>query len=478
MALKLPFDFANFQRARGSIVNALRLLPDPDEILKKMGKDLTALRSVLDDTRVSGALLQRKSAIDSYEIYIKEDDKNAKALKEFFANTKTSEIFNAIFDSILFGYSISEIYWEKNGEMFSPAKIITKPQEWFSYRYKEFGTDKSYSDGGEWVFLTKDQKDGVALPPNKFLICTNEASYTNPYGKKLLSRLFWYVVFRKGGWKFFYGFVEKYGMPWSIGKLPRNASPDTILDMSQRLDEMVQSAVAVIPDDSSIQLLETTKAKGDTHSGFLQELNTEIAIAILGQNLTSEVKSGSYAAAQTHAGVAESIEKSDRAHIQEHLNELVKIIYTVNGWQTPPRVELVKNGDIDEALAIRDGKLFAQGVNFSKKYYIKTYGFEEDDIDVSRQAGGSVSSFSESKPTFQSALDSSLSELLGSKEVASSFDAITSPILQALEATGDYNEALDALAQAFPKMSTSALQKSLERAIFASEVAGYVEVKA
>jgi len=369
------------------------------------------------------------------------------------------------------------------------------------------------------------------LPPNKFLICLSEASYTNPYGKKLLSKLFWYVVFRKGGWKFFYGFVEKYGMPWSIGKLPRNAPADVRDDMAQRLDDMVQSAVAIIPDDSSIQFLETAKAKGDIHSGFLEELNTEIAIAILGQNLTSEVKGGSYAAAQTHAGVAEAIEKADRAHIEEYLNELVKIIYIVNSWETPPRIKLVKSGDIDDALAQRDAKLSAQGVRFSKNYYIKSYGFEEDDIEVdiasvttgkaasdgksqelstpepsniasvttgkaasdgkSRELSTpepsktaqtppdaeKSSSFTESQstaPDFQETLDSSLTELLATKEVADSLTAIISPILESLQATGDYNEALDALAEAFPKMDNSALQKTLERAIFASEAAGYV----
>ncbi len=467
----MVLDFANYQNARGAVVNALRLLPDPDEILKKMGKDITALRGVLDDTRVSGALLQRKSAVDDYEIYIKEDDKNAKILKEFFINTKKSAIFNAIFDSVLFGYSISELYWEQNGAMLLPTKIIAKPQEWFGYR------------SGEWVFLTKERQDGVPLPPNKFLICLSEASYTNPYGKKLLSKLFWYVVFRKSGWKFFYGFVEKYGMPWSIGKLPRNAPADVRDDMAQRLDDMVQSAVAIIPDDSSIQFLETTKAKGDIHSGFLEELNTEIAIAILGQNLTSEVKGGSYAAAQTHAGVAEAIEKADRAHIEEYLNELVKIIYIVNSWETPPRIKLVKSGDIDDALAQRDAKLSAQGVRFSKNYYIKSYGFEEDDIEVdiaSMQTppdAENSSSFTESQstaPDFQETLDSSLTELLATKEVADSLTAIISPILKALQATGDYNEALDALAEAFPKMDNSALQKTLERAIFVSEAAGYV----
>jgi len=87
------------------------------------------------------------------------------------------------------------------------------------------------------------------------------------------------------------------------------------------------------------------------------------------------------------------------------------------------------------------------------------------------------SSFTESQstaPDFQETLDSSLTELLATKEVADSLTAIISPILEALQATGDYNEALDALAEAFPKMDNSALQKTLERAIFASEAAGYV----
>jgi len=137
-----------------------------------------------------------------------------------------------------------------------------------------------------------------------------------------------------------------------------------------------------VPDDSSVELLELKGGKQNMHKEFIEMCNTEIAVTILGQNLTTEVKGGSFASSKTHKEVLESITTSDVELIEESLNNLVKTICEVNSKPLPPKLVLYPSKDIDLELANRDKTLTEQGVKFTKAYYMREYGFKEEDIEV------------------------------------------------------------------------------------------------
>ena len=76
-----------------------------------------------------------------------------------------------------------------------------------------------------------------------------------------MSRCFWPVAFKKGGFKFWAVFTEKFGMPWLIGKVPRGTGDTDRAQLLDHLVKMVQDAVAVINDDESIAALEFQSKK-------------------------------------------------------------------------------------------------------------------------------------------------------------------------------------------------------------------------
>lgn len=55
-------------------------------------------------------------------------------------------------------------------------------------------------------------------------------------------------------------FTEKYGMPHLIGKHPRGATKEETDNLADLLEQMVQDAIAVIPDDSSVEIQEANKS--------------------------------------------------------------------------------------------------------------------------------------------------------------------------------------------------------------------------
>jgi phage gp29-like protein len=234
------------------------------------------------------------------------------------------------------------------------------------------------------------------LPQNKFLIATQEATDSNPYGFPDLSCVYWYVIFKKGNIKFWIKFIEKYGMPWTIAKTPA-ATPETDKDdLLEKIDNLREDGAAVINDDSNIEFIESSgkQNSGDLYSKFTDFCNAAISKAILGNTLTTENKegTGSQALGNIHQKTAEAIINSDKRIICSFFNKLIKLIVNLQFGEQPeyPAFELSSPQEINETIAVRDSRLFSQGVRFTRKYYQKTYGLEEEDFDIAEMSAAAA----------------------------------------------------------------------------------------
>ena len=160
--------------------------------------------------------------------------------------------------------------------------------------------------------------------------------------------------------KFWVVFTEKYGMPHLIGKHPRGATKEETNTLADMLEDMVQDAIAVIPDDSSVEIQEANKSSSaEIYEKLIDKMNAEISKAILGQTLTTEIGStGSYAAANTHMAVRQDIVDSDKKLVESVINQLIQWIYEINySREDVPKFELFEPEDVDLTLAQRDKEL-------------------------------------------------------------------------------------------------------------------------
>lgn len=357
-------------------------LPNPDPILKKMGKDISVYRELLSDPHLSGCVRRRKAVIKGleYRITTTGREKIDQQLWAMFANLPLNNIITEMMDAVLFGYQVLEIIWQVQDGLIVPVQIVGKPQEWFVF-----------DDDNQLRLRTKEHwLNGVLLPERKFLLATQEASYTNPYGTGDLSKCFWAATFKKGGLKFWLEFMEKYGSPWLIGKHHRAASDqekDLLLDS---LEAMVGTAIAAIPDDASIEIVESASkgASSDNFEKFLKYCKAEIAIAILGQNQTTEAEANR-ASSQAGLEVTEALRFDDAKMVQAVFDQLLKWICELNfSVENLPKFELYEQEQIDKIQAERDVLLTQLGVQFSEQYVNRVYGFEHGDVLVNHQQAG------------------------------------------------------------------------------------------
>jgi phage gp29-like protein len=262
--------------------------------------------------------------------------------------------------------------------------------------------------------------------------------------------------------KFWVTFTEKYGMPYMIGKYARGTDSKEIDALLLSLDNMIQDAVAAIPDDSSVSILEAggKGATADIYEKLLHFCNAEISKAIVGQTLTTEMgSSGSFAASKTHKEVLQDVIDSDARMIESAMNELIGWIVTLNFADADaPKFVMFEKEDVDKTLAERDTQLVNGGVRFTKKYYTRAYGFKDDEIEVTDpQAATKMSEFrfSESKPI--DTLDAKSREV----DTTSIEDEILNALDSALASSESYEEAFETLLEDFPQLSLDRLQEAI-----------------
>ena len=153
----------------------------------------------------------------------------------------------------------------------------------------------------------------------------------------------------------------------------------------RHLVQAVQDVVAVIPNDSTIDVIGTgTTQSTDIYASLIEKCEKNIAKSILGQTLTTDVGNiGSYAAANTHNLVRYDIIESDTRLVEKTINELIRYINDINFQNTiVPKFILFEEEKADKDTAERDLKLYSAGVRFSKKYFMRQYAFENDDFTL------------------------------------------------------------------------------------------------
>ena len=386
-----PTDFVSFGEARATpslseqIATRDRsmdmsfgfILPNPDPILKRQGKDIAVYRDMRSRASVGGPIRRRKAAVKALEWRVERGKASARVTRlanDVLATYDMDRLINEITNAVLFGYQPLELVWGPFNGAAAPLQVIGKPQEWFFF-----------DNAAQLRFRSRQQPlQGEELEPRKFLLARQEASYENPYGFADLSMCFWADTFMRGGLKFWVTFTEKYGTPWLVGKQPRGTPGSEVNNLLDKLEAMVQDAVAAIPDDSSIDILESGDkgASADLYERLLMYCRSEINIALLGQNQSTESNSNR-ASATAGLEVAKTIRDGDAALVMATMNQLLRWLTDLHdGEQAPaPTFVLFEEEDVNTQQAVRDETLTKAGVKFTKEYWMRVYRLQDGDIE-------------------------------------------------------------------------------------------------
>lgn len=448
-------------------------LPNPDPVLKKLGKDIKAYRDLRALPEVGGNIRRRKAAVRALEWGLDRDkakSRHARLVEDVFARLDMKTLIGEALEAAFYGYQPMEIVWGEQHGAIVPVKVIAKPPEWFVFSPENALRFRSRAN----------MIQGEELPPCQFLLPRQDASYDNPYGISDLSMCFWPATFLRGGLKFWVTFTEKYGMPWIIGKYAPGTPPKDVDELSDRLEDMVQDAVAVVPDDASVEIVEATGKAGsaEVYERLLMFCRSEINIALLGQNQTTESNSNR-ASAQAGLQVTDDIRDGDAEMVCSAVNQLIRWVIDRNFGEhaEAPVFSMWEQEEVNESQANRDKTLSDAGLKFSRKYWMRVYNLQEGDLDEGPQEPAAA--FAEADPAAfpeQVALDEAV-DGLAPTVLQSHADGLLQPALRALRAGASEDELLGLLAESYPQMSTRTLTEMLSRLLFAAELVGRISAQ-
>ncbi len=367
----------------------LSRLENPDPVLRTEagGKGLKLYDEVDRDCHAASVLQTRYLAVigKEWEVIPAEESAGkgrpktvtrAQAIADFVKDVLSAMNFDQarqeMMQAVLYGFYPAEVMWTVKDNAVVPAKIRAKHPRRFS-----FTMDRELR-----LLTPQNMIDGEPVPDRKFIVFSYGSS-DNPYGSGLGQKLWWPVWFKKHGIKYWMVFLEKFGMPTTVGKYP----PGTPKDQQQKLMDAIKALQkdtgVKIPDSMTMELLEARRTGNVTYESLLDYMDRQISKAVLGQTLTTEVKGeGSYAASQTHNEVRQDIVKADADILCECLNQtLVKWIVDYNFanvdaypklWiRTEEEGDLNQRGELDRIIA-KD-----IGVPVAEKYFYETYAIPE-----------------------------------------------------------------------------------------------------
>ena len=316
---------------------------------------------ILADLTVTQCDVSRKSVTEKKEIQIVCDDEK---IKDEFKKIFNPDVVSQILETYLYGLNVFEVnYKEKEGLVY--PRLVQRD-------FRQF----KFNDAGEFVFNAGGSEQSI--PPLKVIYALNRANFRKVYGDGLLKKLYFPVKMKNASLKFWFRFLEKFGSPWAIAKT--SYEPD---EMAAEVQAMLSGDSAVIDTDEEITLVQPTSNVDFTR--LPAYLDNQISKAILGANLTSDVKEGSYAAAKTHNEIREDLAANDGKILVFVMNKAISFFKEINGYNGELYAKLFDEDAPNTERAARDKTLYDMGFTPTKKYITSAYNIELDDNEQAQE---------------------------------------------------------------------------------------------
>jgi phage gp29-like protein len=310
-------------------------MPNPDPILRAMGKADTVYNSILIDPHVIGEVRSIRGSFRSNEYRLlvgAQDDPMAAAALDlcqaWMANTRPNkladwlEVMWQMSSAVLTGYKVHELVWEYVDGKYLPTQVIDRPGRRFRFNAH-----------GETLLLSTANWQGVPVEPYQFTVSRHMATSGNPYGMALLSSCFWPWTFKTGGWRYFVKYCERHGMPWPVARYPSGTSDAEQEALADAMANMLEAGYIVMQQDNNIELIEP---KGGGAGALPQQslitlCNREMSKALTSQAMIGEaLEVGSRAASETAKDRQDQVHDADRDIAAESMGEIFKWITRFN----------------------------------------------------------------------------------------------------------------------------------------------------
>lgn len=357
------------------------LMQPGDPLLRKRGADLRVYEEVLSDWQVKSVLPQRQLAVVSKEWRVDAggdrpvDIAAADHLREQLHNIGWDRVTERMLYGVFYGYAVAELVYGTSDRYITLEAIKVRNRRRFRFD----------ANGGLRLLTTNNMSEGVPCPAPYFWHYATGADHDDePYGMGLAHWLYWPVFFKRNGIKSWLIFLDKYGMPTSMGTFdPQTATDDDKNKLLQAGHAIQTDSSIILPKGMEMTLLEAARNGTADYKALYEVMDAAIAKVTLGQTASSQGTPGRLGNDDLQGDVRMDLIKADADLICESFSlGPAKWLTTWNFPDAaPPRVyRVVEESEDLDGRADRDEKVFQMsGFKPTRAYVQDIYGVETED---------------------------------------------------------------------------------------------------
>lgn len=295
--------------------------------------------TVMADSRVSATLASRTGGLLGRPVTHSippgfEDDPDAQTALEVWRQHWDEILPESVASeflrwSILQGWGLAQHVWDLTGAWGIPIPDVWHPRyTYYHWLYRCY------------VAITQDGQSPVTPGDGHWVLHAPHGAYRGWMRGSVWSIAPWWLA-RQYALRDWARYSERHGMPMILANTPAAAAPDQIAAFRTAMSNLGQETVVQLPQgvepqySYGLELLEATDQGWQGFHQLIEQANTEITLAVMGQNLTTEVKEGSFAAARVHADVRQTLLEADARALERTVHQQIARPFAAYNWGRP-----------------------------------------------------------------------------------------------------------------------------------------------
>lgn len=345
--------------------------------------------AILADDRVQATFASRLAALFGRETRIRpaNDSRAAKEVADAWADHWPEfQIGSSLpamhMQQIGAGIAPGQLNWDTRGSIWKPYLV-----PWhFRYTYYHWNARR-------YVAITLDGQKAIYPGDGKWVLHAPRGEYRGwMYGALRAIAYPW--LLRSYAIRDMARYSERHGMPIIKCKVPAAADQSQRDRFQAAMSALGVETTAMLPqgvdgiNSFDLELLEATSSNWEVHPGLIDRCDMSIILAIQMQNLTTEVKGGSYAAASSHMDVRQNGTENDNNGWKYTLrNQVARPFAMFNfgdadlapwtDWDVTPREDLAGNAQRFYSFGQSIQILRQGGIQFTDEGDLRTFAKEQ-----------------------------------------------------------------------------------------------------
>ncbi len=208
-------------------------------------------------------------------------------------------------DALSMGYAVGEMVFADDGSL--AAVNWHDPRRFAAIA----------GESGDVVAVELTDGESILFPASRFVWYTYQKRYGNPYGESDLVAAYRSFSEKDSVRRMWLQGLDRFGVPTPVATVPTNWTQEQVNQLSRQLGSLQSESSVIVPQGVTVGF-DLDAGRVEPARAYLTKIeyeDTQIARAILGQDMTTQGGTGSLASARVHADVLTDWVQSLRADI-------------------------------------------------------------------------------------------------------------------------------------------------------------------